>query len=134
MKARYGFFIVFQWSIRPQDQERFYKIVKINWNYSLKFCWVKFIQTFFVYMYTKADPGSPPPPFENMFWFVTVNFDYITRIYFNCSQHKICTICILFSIRTTKNIGYVLRGIKTNTKQIILLKNLRLHVTRSFAT
>ena len=36
------------------------------------------------------------------FWVCIVNFDCITHIYFNCSQHAMCTIHILFSALTTK--------------------------------
>ena len=44
------------------------------------------------------------PLFGNIF----VHFDCKTLIYFNFSQHAICTIWI-----NSKSIGYVLRGIKT---------------------
>ena len=42
--------------------------------------------------------GMPPPPFfEKITGFVFVNLDYITRIYFNFSQHTMFTICILLT-------------------------------------
>ena len=42
------------------------------------------------------------PLFKNIFGFVFVMFDGITRTYFNCSQYAMYTVCILFSTRTTK--------------------------------
>ena len=42
------------------------------------------------------------PPCLKFFWgFVFVNFDCITRIYFNCSHHTMFTKCTLFSTLTT---------------------------------
>ena len=56
------------------------------------------------------------PLFENIFGFVFVNFDCITRIlYFNGSKDEMCT-CILFPTLTKKaytKVKGVLRGIKT---------------------
>ena len=56
----------------------------------------------------KADPAPTrrPPPlplFKFIFEFVFVTFDCITRIYFNCSHHKMFRICPLFSTLTTKH-------------------------------
>ena len=39
---------------------------------------------------------------KNIFGFVFVIFDGITRTYFNCSQYAMYKVCILFSTRTTK--------------------------------
>ena len=49
----------------------------------------------------KADP-APARLFEIIWGFVFLNFDFITRIYFNCSHYSLLTISILFSTLTTK--------------------------------
>ena len=49
-------------------------------------------------------PGARPP-FENIFGVVFVNLDCITRIYFNCINHGMCSMCILFFTLTTKAKG-----------------------------
>ena len=55
---------------------------------------------------------TPPPPFD--FWaFVFVNVDCIIRIYFNCSQHAMFTICILLLPLTTKA-SRICEGYKKN--------------------
>ena len=54
----------------------------------------------------KADPGSArrarAPRFEIFWGFVFVNFDYLTRIYFDFSQYTMFTICILFTTLAPK--------------------------------
>ena len=61
--------------------------------------------------------AATPPPLKKL-GFVFVNFDNYTQFYFDCSQHTMFTICILFIILTTKTyIGYIMwRGIKTNPR------------------
>ena len=65
----------------------------------------------------KADPGpvhrARAPVFKDIFGFVFVIFDGITRTYFNCSQYAMYTVCILFSTRTTKTYG-ILKGHQNN--------------------
>ena len=55
---------------------------------------------------SKADPGQAhrarAPLFENFWVFVFENFDRITRIFFNCSQHTMFTICFSISTLATK--------------------------------
>ena len=59
------------------------------------------------------------PPFEIFQGFVFVNFDCITRIYFNCIHHTMFTICTQFSTLTTKHKVCV----KGASKQISDAKN-----------
>ena len=51
--------------------------------------------------YAKADPGlarrARAPQFEKKLRFAFANFDCITRIYFDFSQHTMFTISILFT-------------------------------------
>ena len=47
-------------------------------------------------------PGRPPVLKKNWGLFF-VNFDCITRIYFDFSQHTMFTICILFTTLITKH-------------------------------
>ena len=67
---------------------------------------------------SKADTGpanrarAPPPPSTPVwkyFSFVFIILNCKRRIFFNCSQHAMCTICILFSILTTKAYTYSMR-------------------------
>ena len=79
----------------------------------------------------KADPGparrARAPPFWKKLGFVVVNFDCITRIYFDFTQYidiyytsmlNINNVYIMYFIHYScyKHIGYVWRGIKTNPK------------------
>ena len=42
--------------------------------------------------------------------FLVGNFDCITRIYFDCSQHAMFTICILFTTLTKKKNTFDMKG------------------------
>ena len=65
----------------------------------------------------KADPGPAHrarPPVWKYFWGSFVNFDCITRLYFNRSQHGMLTLQSFFSqLDRYKNIKYMLWGNKT---------------------
>ena len=72
------------------------EILSLNFNCSI-----------FIHVHVpKADPGparqARAPRFEKKLGFVFVNFDCITRIYFDFGQHTMFTICILSTTLTTK--------------------------------
>ena len=69
---------------------------------------------------SKADPGparrARAPWFEKKLGFVFVNFDYISRIYIDFSQHT------MFTIVYNKNIGYC-EGASNQTQDLRIVPN-----------
>ena len=103
-------------------------IFSICWIYKRSRCSVfayhscKWTMNTLTWSLTKADPATarrgcaPPPPFGIFGGFVFVNFDWITRVYFNWSHQTIFTMCTgtLFSPITTKHRASV-KGVSKQT-------------------
>ena len=51
----------------------------------------------------KTDPGGMDAPLLDFFLWVGCVFVNFKCIFFNCGQHAMCTICIIFSIRSHYN-------------------------------
>ena len=73
---------------------------------------IKKINSYFTKAHSgKADSGlahrACATLFENVLGLFFVNFDCITRIYFNCSEHAMFTIRILFTTLIIKTFVYV---------------------------
>ena len=80
-------------------------------------CKINYVHMQFSYDQRRT-PGAPPTLLFEIFWgFVFVNFDSITRIYFNCTimlflQYVLC------SLLSLQNIGYVWRGHKNKSQTL----------------
>ena len=75
--------------------------------------------TFSLKFGTKGESRTGAPP-EKILWFVFINFDFITLVDFDLSQHAMFTICILFIALTTKTYG-MFKGVSIPTTDLRIL-------------